>query len=354
MYNCHTHIFTIRHVPDRFLPLILKWLADRLVTRATARFFSRISKGLGYRFNRYVVFKAIGEKGSQAKIFEHLDGFYPTDTSHVVLSMDMQYMGAGDCPDPFEQQLDDLAELKQKLGSRILPFVFAHPERPDIAAIVQERIENQQFSGIKIYPALGYFPCDPNLDEIFDWAAKNQVPIMTHCTRGGVYYKGRLTEKRRTDPADGTVYAKSKNSVFTDIYSDPDRYIALLDKYPRLKICFAHFGGANEWDKYMKDSWHDGANKSWYYKIKQLMIRYENVYTDVSYTLHHAKYYGLLKVSLQDDQLRNKILFGTDYYMQEQETSERAFGVNLRAYLGEDDFEQIATINPEKYLATLI
>jgi uncharacterized protein len=44
------------------------------------------------------------------------------------------------------------------------------------------------------------------------------------------------------------------------------------------------------------------------------------------------------------------VLFGTDYYMVEQETSERAFGLNLRGELGEVLWKQIAEDNPKNFL----
>lgn len=351
MFNCHTHIFTTKNVPNNFLPWYLRIVANGLVKVGTVNIFRRIGlKGLAYRLNRFVIFKAIGEKKGQAEVFKHLRGFYPEDTQHVVLSMDMEYMAAGKVPQPFEEQLRELSELKKRHGERILPFVFAHPNRPNIHKLVKEYITNQNFAGIKIYPALGYFPTDPRLDTLFAWAETKQIPIMTHCSRGGVYYKGKLTTTMRTDPSDGKVYPKTKKSEFTDVYTDPDRYEPLLTKYPKLKLCFAHFGGATEWDKYLDQSWHTATEQTWFNKIKELMIKYENVYTDISYTLYHPKYYGLLKVTLQDPKLRKKILFGTDYYMQEQETSERKFGINLRAYVGEQDFKQMAMVNPIDYL----
>ena len=355
MINAHTHIFTQKHVPDKFLPEAAKWLADRLLKKNTAKFFKKLKmNALADLSYRYYTFKAIGEIVDQNAIFKHLRGFYPEDTSIVVLSMDMEYMGAGKVPESFELQLKGVADLKKIHGNKILPFVFAHPERPNILDIVKKHIEDPEapFSGIKIYPALGYFPTDPRLDEVFAYAEVNQIPVMTHCTRGGVFYKGKLTVERRTDPADGKEYPKAKNSKFTEVYSDPDRYRALLNKYPKLKICFAHFGGAGEWDKYLNNSWHgqDNDGKSWFSKVKELLIEYDNVYTDVSYTLYDSKYYGLLKTTLMDSVCRKKVLFGTDYYMLEQEISERAFGINLRGHLGQKDFDQISITNAKAYL----
>lgn len=353
MINIHTHIFTIDHVPEKFLPWPLKKIADWLVTSKTVRFFKKVKlKGLSKLIYRFYTFKKIGEIGKQKDVFEHLQGFYPEGTQFVTLSMDMAFMGAGKVPHSFESQLDELAELKQKYKKLIHPFVFAHPERKDIFNIVKYNIEERGFAGIKIYPALGYFPNDSKLDAVYEYASKNNIPIITHCTRGGVYYKGKLTKERRTAPGETIPFDKSPNHKFTEVYSDPDRYEPILKEYPNLKLCFAHFGGAGEWDKFLADSWHKESETSWYNKIKSLMYQYKNVYTDISYTLYHEKYYNMLKVTMFNDVIKSRILFGTDYYMQEQETSERAFGLNLRGALGEEMFNQIAVKNNLEFLKT--
>ena len=66
------------------------------------------------------------------------------------------------------------------------------------------------------------------------------------------------------------------------------------------------------------------------------------VYTDISFTLNNRDYFSLLKVLMFNEKLSRKILFGSDYYMVETETDERRFGIDLRAYLGNDYFNMIA------------
>lgn len=352
IYNCHSHIFTIKHVPDKFLPPILKRIAKGIVSQGFVRFLKKIGmRDSSELLRRYYFFMKIGEKGSQENIFNHLHGFYPQETAFVALSMDMEFMGAGKVPDSFDAQILGLELLKKENPLNIYPFVFAHPERKDIYDIVRRCIEERGFSGIKIYPALGYFPHDPRMEKVYEYAEQHQIPIMTHCTRGGVFYKGKLTTERRTEPRTGEVFKKQKNSLFTDVYSNPDRYDQLLKDFPKLKLCFAHCGGANEWDKFLLNSWHDEAKDSWFYKIIGKIQAYENVYTDLSYTLADAKYFAALKsFLLSNDALREKVLFGTDYYMTEQEISERSFGMNLRGFIGEDLWKNISHDNPKKYL----
>ena len=49
-----------------------------------------------------------------------------------------------------------------------------------------------------------------------------------------------------------------------------------------------------------------------------------------------------------------KCLFGSDWYMVETKSEERRFGIDLRAFLGEDTFNQIANINPKIFMGTTI
>lgn len=354
MINAHTHIFTTESVPVKFLPWFLRVIANVVVTKGMYKFLERTPfKGAAYLLKKFYNFKKIGEHGTQRDVFKHLQGFYPTGTKFVVLPMDMEYMGAGKVPTSYKEQHDKLAELKNEFGELIQPFVFAHPERPDVLDQVKHYIEEKGFAGIKIYPAIGYFPSDSRLDEVYEYAEANQIPIMTHCTRGGVYYKGELTEERRRNPLNGEIIEKSKNRLFTDNYSDPDQYHPILEKHPNLKICFAHYGGSAEWDKFLKESWHKEAPKTWFSKINEYIRddRYPNVYTDVSYTLVRSDLHPVLKSFLEsDEKLRSQVLFGTDFYMTEQEGSERFFGMNLRGSIGEKLWEQIAITNPTRYL----
>jgi hypothetical protein len=54
----------------------------------------------------------------------------------------------------------------------------------------------------------------------------------------------------------------------------------------------------------------------------------------------------LAKVLVNTPHLRERVLFGTDFYVVQAETTEREFSVRLRGALGEPDFWQIANRNP--------
>lgn len=79
---------------------------------------------------------------------------------------------------------------------------------------------------------------------------------------------------------------------------------------------------------------------------------YPNLFVDIAYVIFHYKdNINILKVLLESPLIRRSVLFGTDYYMAEIEKfSEKKLSMFLRAGIGEEYYEQIAEINPKRYL----
>ena len=352
--NCHTHVFTNRNVPDGFLPLKLLVLFRK---KPVARFLtSALKRILPFTENdvldRLAVFLGIGGMGSQEEIFLHIKSFYPEGTRIVALSMDMDNMGAGGAPQDFLNQLAELRELKEEYPDLLIPFIAADPRRDDLLDLVMDHMDNHGFGGIKLYPPLGYFPFDERFGKLFDIAQERQIPIIAHCSRSGIYTRRSITEEMRIHPKTGEVLKGCSSASFAHNYTDPSNYKWLLEEFPRLKICLAHFGGEIEWRKYLNDPWPSkSTEKSWLATIAGLIQNHENVYADVAYTVHDCTLLPLLKVLINTPGLREKILYGSDAYMVQLEGSEREFSINVRGYLGETDFRQISEINPQRFLA---
>jgi len=354
--NCHTHIFTTAIVPDGFLPWYVRpferWLDREGVEDVLKRLARPLGKDVQYLIHKYHTFAAIGRKTSMAEVFDHLCGFYPDDTRFVVLPMDMEFMQAGRVRMGLIEQLDGLAALKRTHGDRILPFVFAHPERRDVADIVKRYVEDHGFEGIKIYPPLGYFPFDERLNPVYSYAENHGLPVISHCSRGGVFFRGRITEAMRRHPITGQRLGGKDNDTFCDNYSDPKNYRDVLEQFPKLKMCLAHFGGEGEWNKYLDSSHdHSTANDNWFSDIRNLMHEFPTLYTDVSYTHSCPRLLPLLRLIMETDvTVSNRVLFGTDYYMTEQEASEREHSIRLRTAMGERIFTMMAGVNPIAFL----
>jgi len=352
IHNCHMHTFTNQHVPVGFLPLgLLRLLSRSEVGRRIGKILSGVKPGsYDDYFDRNAAFVNIGNKPTQREVFELVKGFYPDDTRFVVLPMDMEYMDAGEVPIKYEIQLDELAELKKIYHDILFPFVAVDPRRPNLLPLVQKYIEEHEFAGIKMYPPLGFFPNDSRLDPIYKYAETNQLPVMTHCSKGGVYFRGKLTETMRTHPDTNDVLASAKNNAFTEHYSHPSNYDVIMAKFPNLKLCLGHFGGDDEWRKYLATSWDRDQELSWFKIILNMLKKYDTLFTDISYSLYDTRLHPMLKILLTDSTVRNKILYGSDFYMIERDMSDRAYSMTLRAFLGEDDYRQIAETNPKAYL----
>lgn len=355
--NCHIHVFTSDSIPDNFVPYI-GWLVKYKYVRAPLRFLLRLVNPFSGRdkAHRMARFLNISYKETQREIFEIIQTYYPSNTRYIVLPMDMQFMGAGNIQKSWLEQHMELVKLTEEFPDRIIPFIAVDPNREGLLDSVKQLVEEHNFRGIKIYPPLGFYPFDERLNPVYSYAQANNIPVMAHCSRGGIYARKKISEEMRKHPQTGKLNTAKDKDVFSDCYADPDNYKSVLTKFPELRICLAHFGGTKDWDTFLYPHLIKEENNgvSWFSKILD-MIRsgdYPNLYTDVSYTILEDEHYmHVLKVILSNPAVLKKTLFGSDFYMVEQEKmEERKLVIKLRSILGEDFFKTIAEENPVAYL----
>jgi predicted TIM-barrel fold metal-dependent hydrolase len=311
-------------------------------------FLVRVIPGSNDVLERTARFLKIIEQPTQRAVFEQVQRQYPKDTVFVVLPMDMGFMDMGDPAEPIERQHKELLDMAEALRletgvERIIPFYAADPRHPDIVERVRESLAPDKFRGIKIYPNLGYKPDDPSLMEVYRLCMKGNYPVLTHCSPGGIWRYGIPRSERRAN-------------------SRPDNYRDILETrgYRTLKLCLAHFGGAEEWKKHLAGRAEKLDEEPWVRTVYEMIAseKYPNLYTDISYTVFTPKVTGLyidlvdyLKVLLTDERVRQRVLFGSDYYMVERESiSEKEVSLLLRSRLGEDLYKQIAYTNPREFL----
>lgn len=419
----------------------------------------------------------------QETILSKLKGQYPKGTGFVVLPMDMDYMDAHSSKSRYRDQMKSLAAVKAMPSNKdiLYPFIFADPRRMVNAkdeldhragdkdyftwtsqngkvtlgdCFMKDYIEGYGFSGIKIYPALGYYPFDEKLLPLWKYAADNNIPIMTHCIRGTIFYRGRKKDEWNRHPVFKQAMEKKKDHQDTDGYKDDEELekehagvtqyeplvlsqfknvdfsinfthpmnllclleeellrqliTAAIEKDPttqlidlfgykgpdepmtyslkNLKICLGHFGGDDEWLRYFeKDRYnyssqltkhpsvgikffetvHKKPSKGkleqlwkytdWYSIICSMMLQYPQVYADISYILHSDKdIFPLLKQSLQNPGLKEKILYGSDFFVVRNHKSDKNMLADMTGGMSETDFDQIARVNPRKFLANTL
>jgi uncharacterized protein len=363
-YNCHTHIFSAQYVPNSVVGIpVMNKLARFSGLRKTVKSLGWMPfRGKGSKLQRVIKFAEIGLSTSQEEIFNTLQDYYKNwgQVRFVVLMMDMEHMSAGDPLSNYATQINEIIRLRAKgnYADILLPFLFVDPRRREfvngqaLLDWVKPHFEKYGFVGIKMYPALGYYPFDEKLDELYGWLQENEIPVMYHTIKGVIHYRGTL--KGLPEPRFASKYHQfghEKTEDYQVNFTEPDNYHHLLKIFPKLKICLGHYGG----DDVMLSN-----DKRWYSTIRELCSDPEhNVYTDVSFTLNNPEIFGLIHTDIQTPILGDRILFGTDYFVVEKNKDEAELRDELRESLSNQDkakgiaipsFDRIASVNAENFL----
>lgn len=363
-FNTHTHIFNVPCVPDAFITNYKFPQAVSRIIRSAVRkkLLRKILLGLlknipfsigGVQLRRYAALVEVAINKYQDEVFETLQSNYPSHARFVILTMNFDYM-TGEAPQGnynlYDTQLHEVLEVKNKFGDRVLPFLFIDPRKGSDECMRQLRFyfdpaNNRGMAGIKLYPSLGYYPFHPAMEPVYAFAEQHQIPIITHCNKsGGAYYAGRFNHSMMAyhsfhPTPETSAYLNEVLTPFPDfknprdyanILMHPLTYYDVLHRFPRLKICMAHFGG----DEELLLQHDTGSRHNWTRTIKDLMLRYENVYTDVSFMLINKKANEQVLRDMGDTKLNKKILFGTDFFMTAPHGADQV--------LAEDFFELLA------------
>jgi len=230
------------------------------------------------------------------------------------------------------------------------------------------------WAGVKMYPPLGHKPFDELCEYLPDFYHRcelEKIPILTHCSPGGMttheaeFYGDfdSANEKRREEcrrrqhkklqtlaietgktvpilkPGRETYVGfdntdkkeRSEQDYFFKNYVHPEMWRPVLENFPDLHLCLAHFGG-DEWRRGPLSEWTDSPPSEWIKSTIDLTKKYKNVYTDIAcFNLDNKINYdteGGKKVRntfnkmlywMRDRDeyrhLRNKVIFGTDWYL---------------------------------------
>ncbi|MFP4572208.1 MAG: OmpA family protein [Desulfobacterales bacterium] len=266
------------------------------------------------------------------------------------------------------------------------------------------------FIGFKMYTALGYKPFDPRLKKtltsFYDKCEKENIPVLCHCSDGGVcshdiklYFD--MDKSSRESPAKKDykeLLNYRKKDWFYDEFVSPHAWKIVLNKHRNLKLCLAHFGGgSSEWkdwrsrtSKYVSEyyidnmedkgfdrffaEWYESEDKNgkqrWIKQIVDLMetregreYKYPNLYVDISYHFIKEQKWQLLWLMRKHPVVRERILFGSDWYMTElDKTSIRDYVAKSKSAIdllskeltqytgiGEDLWLTFTRLNPMKF-----
>jgi hypothetical protein len=188
----------------------------------------------------------------------------------------------------------------------------------------------------------------PDLREFYSTCDSKNIPIICHCSRGGIFAHDYHLYYDYLFGAD-EASKKEKKKYFFDVYVSPFAWEPVLNDFPNLKLCLAHFGGEDEWEK------EEESSMPWAEKCAQLASdpKHPNFYVDLSYftfksiefidcykancpekdcsfrgnhvqKTYRCKVNGIFEIPVKDKfkkmlkkypKLKEKILFGTDWYL---------------------------------------
>lgn len=247
----------------------------------------------------------------------------------------------------FRQQLEATSRSILAYPGRVLPFVGVHTARPDYFDLMVDGLENLGFVGVKLYPSLGYETDTPEMRRVYEFCEPRGIPLLMHTNTGG--FVGR---------------------VGANFFPHPGIWeTRILPDFPRIKICFAHFGGGGKLTHPFDPAVDDPADlkddpelppdMNWSRKILDLSRNpdFPGVYTDVSFhriamdsEANTTNYFARLSRLLERDDVGRSILFGTDFWLMRPRLRESSHWRFFEGNLSAGHFARMAVENAARFL----
>lgn len=179
----------------------------------------------------------------------------------------------------YEGQIAELTALNST-HPNVKPFFNIDPRQEIhgqriVLDEVKAHIENGIFAGFKLYCPVGYSPLDRVLvgtsssPGVYKWCEDNQIPITVHCSSSGfaclskeIRVNGEIHAHREVQsrPKKGKLRFKHQfiglsagEAIEERAYTlnHPRLWKKVMEKFPDLKINFAHFGGDSQMMEYL-------------------------------------------------------------------------------------------------------
>ncbi len=201
-----------------------------------------------------------------------------------------------------------------------------------------EHLGSNYFSGIKLYPPLGFDPWPDDAQErkkvecIYDYCCQKHIPVTAHGSEGGfvVVSPPKLAKQ----------------------YASVSKWESVLSEYPELRLNLAHFpiGEKTLWlfprTKRLKETLH-------------LVKNYPNVYVDFSNRAIKVQYYTDLAKLIKEESdkhqfdLSKRILFGSDFMINLM--SIESYNYYLEIFSGSGSFnakekDDFCSTNPGQFI----
>lgn len=358
-FDVHCHLFNRDYIPDNYFHLRLPWLMKRHMLRRLVRLLQGRRKDDDTWTQHATDLMEVAGKERLVDVAAELLNQSKDDFVCCPLMMDMTQAFGKTSTRDMHHQLDAMREAKNAYPDRLLPFVALDPNNPDMELLFQKAFSKEYgFFGVKIYPLLGYLPNHPRLMDVFEQCEALGIPVTTHCGGNATRAVANAFELpfRRFDTKGQKVDDMLSISFVSesekgDFFSDPARWIPVLERFPKLRLNLAHFGGDEAWKRF-------SANEpnTWVHRIVSMMEDYEHVYTDVSFLLHlsekrHTGFLETLEALLDEKRLvRDRTLYGTDFYMVLIHEKLPVVSQNFLLRLNDSKVEKMTRENPRRFL----
>ena len=171
---------------------------------------------------------------------------------------------------------DEIAEVAAATADVLIPFGSVDPRRPDAVDEVRRLVADHDIRGFKFHPNIqAFFPNDEDFYPLYEAIQEAGVPALFHTGHSGI---------GTGLPGGGGIRLKFSNPMYVD---------DVAVDFPELKIVLAH----------PSFPWQDEAIS--------VALHKQQVYIDLSGW--SPKYFPPQLVRYANTQLRDRVLFGSDY-----------------------------------------
>lgn len=262
-------------------------------------------------------------------------------------------------------EINELADRKD--GHPVLPFLALDPRRVgetgkenlyELFLKAFDRNKGGRFFGVKLYPALGYSVSDYRLEPFYHVCEKLNIPVVSHC--GGEMvstfkttikvYKDFDDKKEITVERNQDVNGNARRQRIFNL-NDPSEFVPVLEKFKKLKLNIAHFGGNDAWIPL-------DLNKVYHERVGttvDLMSKYDGVFTDFSFCLtDKGTYQKLNRIIRNNNIVKDRLMYGTDYWVvlfNDDDKFKECLNLFSENVLSDQNvMQRMLTNNPDEYL----
>ncbi|WP_298913821.1 amidohydrolase family protein [uncultured Roseobacter sp.] len=232
---------------------------------------------------------------------------------------------ADDKVSPMSDQVEVMSEIARRNNELlVLNFLQFCPLRAALQRrqgrnplqLLEHAVKRRGFAGVKLYPPLGYKPIgnaadasfgekpgkkvrgaqiDRELNALFDWCVRNDVPIKSHATNS------------------------NDAGVCTAQNASPALWAPVLKARPELRLNLAHFG---RFDESVETGKCSGGPTDWEELTAQMLDSDKGLHTDLGYWVeaydgpfsNRSRIRNRLRQLVRDyPTLEDRLMFGTDW-----------------------------------------